>query len=73
MPDDETEAQKAFESGCLRLLLVALLGYFAVAIVSTVVSVSTGTHWWVLGWFWPHILVAALLIGTSLGIWSEKQ
>ena len=74
MPDPEEDRDHAqFERGCFQLVVVFVGLYLVVAVMSTVVSVSTGTHWWILGWFWPHLSVAAIYIGFRLGEWSEGQ
>lgn len=73
LPDDDVEAQKAFEAGCLRFAFVYLVAYFTIAIISTVASVQTGTHWWVLGWGWPAFIMLAMMVGVSLGAWSDHE
>lgn len=74
MPDPDEEREFAqFERGFFQLVVVFVSLYLVVAVMSTVVSVSTGTHWWILGWFWPHLSGAAFYIGFRLGEWSERQ
>ena len=74
MPDPEEDREQAqFERGCFQLVVVFVGLYLVVAVMSTVVSVSSGTHWWILGWFWPHLSFAALYIGFRLREWSEGQ
>lgn len=72
-PDEDDTIQKAFEQGCLRFVIVYLIAYVAIGIASTVFSVSTGTHWWVLGWGWPLFIMLALMVGASLGAWSDRR
>lgn len=72
MPDDD-EIQKSFEAGCMRVAVVYLLLYFSVGLLSTVFSISTGTHWWVLGWGWPFFITLAMMVGVNLGAWGDRQ
>lgn len=79
-PDDlpqpvefDSEEQKRFEQGCGRLVVIYLLCYVIIGLATTVFSVATGTHWWVLGWGWPFIITMAMVIGVSLGAWGDKQ
>jgi fatty acid desaturase len=65
--------QARFEQGCFRIAALYILVYLIIGIAVTVLSVATGTHWWVLGWGWPHILILTIIIGISLGAWGDKQ
>lgn len=69
----DAEEQARFKQGCLRFAVVYILSYIAVGIASTIFSVMSGTYWWVLGWGWPVFLTLVMMIGVSLGVWSEKQ
>lgn len=65
--------QARFEQGCFRIAVVYVLAYLTIGVAVTVLSVASGTHWWILGWGWPYILTLAMIVGVSLGAWGDKQ
>lgn len=72
--DTEEDAEaRAFGARVIRLLIHAVLGYLVGALILTVISLLTGTHWWVLGWGWPILAALGFVIGSSLDAWAEKE
>lgn len=60
------------DSKFLRFVLLVLIGYLVVASLVTAISLATGTHWWLLGWMWPLLVLLVLVSGVSLGVWKEN-
>lgn len=77
MTPDEIDAddpdQKAFEDTLVRALIVYLLSYVAVGIAVTWFSISTGSHWWILGWGWPALLMFGIWLGSTVEAWRDSE